>query len=345
MLALLITLAAVVAAAAAWHAVFVTPRQLQMTVLDVDVDQLPPAFDGYRIAVLADFHHGPQQPIARARRAVAYVNSQFPHLAVLLGDYGTSEWFAPRVSRRWYSRTFRLLGPVLSELRTRDGVLAVIGNHDYYASGEQTAQWLQGLGVRVLRGEAVEFTSPEGSLRIVGIDDFEEGVVDPHATRALLAGDTPTIVLSHHPDAVQHCQQPSVRLVLSGHTHGGQVVLPWIGAPVTRSQVCPPLHPAGWVPNPYAPLFVSRGIGSQVPVRFGAPPEVVILTLRARPTADASPTPTRSAPHVWAAPAHPPATPTHSLQHRVHDTIPQVTGEKEDHVARRPQTTDGEQLG
>lgn len=263
-----------------WHAIVVTPSDVQLTVFDVEVQGLPAAFDGYRIAVLADFHHGPQQPLARARRAVALANSQGPHLVALLGDYGTSEPFAPALSRRWYQRTFRQLGPVLQQLRATDGIVAVVGNHDYYAGASETIEWLRGLGIRVLRGEAMDLPSTEGSLRIVGMDDFEEGGVETEEVAALLQGETPTIVLSHHPDAAQHCQAPCVRFVLSGHTHGGQVVLPWVGAMVTRSTLCPPAQPSGWVANPHAPLFVTRGIGAQVPVRFGAPPEVVALTLR-----------------------------------------------------------------
>lgn len=276
----LLVLALMLLAGLVWHAMLVAPRDLQLTVHHVEVPGLPPSFDGYRIAVLADFHHGPQQPISRARRAVAYANSQAPHLVALLGDYGTSEPFVPGLSRHWYQRMFQQLGPVLQELRARDGVLAVIGNHDYYAGGDETARWLEGLGFRVLRGSAIDIPSPEGALRIVGLDDFEEGDMDAGTIATLVAGDAPVVVLSHHPDATRHCEHPSICLVLSGHTHGGQVVLPWIGAPVTRSELCPPTHPSGWIPNPHNRLYVSRGIGVQVPVRFGALPEVVVITLR-----------------------------------------------------------------
>lgn len=276
----LLAVALLLLAGVIWHAMLVAPRDLQLTVTQVEVPGLPAFFDGYRIAVLADFHHGPQQPISRARRAVAYANSQAPHLVALLGDYGTSEPFVPRLSRRWYQRMFQQLGPVLQELRARDGVLAVIGNHDYYAGGDETAQWLEGLGFRVLRGSAIDLSSPEGTLRIVGLDDFEEGDVDAGTIATLVAGDAPVVVLSHHPDAIQHCAHPNIRLVLSGHTHGGQVVLPWIGAPVTRSQLCPPTRPSGWIPNPHNRLYVSRGIGVQIPVRFGTLPEVLVITLR-----------------------------------------------------------------
>ncbi len=282
MLVALVLVVAVALGALAWHAIAVAPGDLRLSLHDVEIPDLPASFDGYRIAVLTDFHHGPQQPRARAERAVAFANSQAPHLTVLLGDYGTSDGRAPGWSRRYYRHVFAALGPVLTRLRANDGVLAVIGNHDHYADAEETAAWLSSLGVRVLRGERIELASNGAALHVVGIQDLWEGEVSTASVAALVDGVTPTIILSHHPDAVQHCAHPGVQLVLSGHTHGGQVVLPWLGALVTRSEFCTRHHPSGWVPNPHAPLFVSRGVGAQIPLRFGAPPEVVVLTLRSR---------------------------------------------------------------
>lgn len=275
--------AAVAALVVAYHALFVAPGQLHLTVSDAVVSGLPASMDGYRIAVLSDFHHGPQQPVDRARRAVAYANSQAPHLAVLLGDFGRSEGGMRELSRRSYERMFATLGPALQELRTRDGILAVLGNHDFYADARQTSQWLASLGIRVLRNESVTVGDGTGTLRVVGVDDVVSGRVHAEHVQDLTEGDQPTIVLSHHPDIVQQCTHDSVRLVLSGHTHGGQVVFPFLGALVTRSHVCTRKHPAGWVPNRFAPLFVTRGIGVQVPLRFRCPPEVVVLTLRCAP--------------------------------------------------------------
>lgn len=287
-MAFLLGLLLALALLGAWRVAVANPDALRLTVIEVSIAGLPHAFDGYRIAVLSDLHYGPQQPLSRMRRAVAFANSQAPHLTVLLGDYATSEWATPELSLRWYRRSFAALAPVLRQLRASDGIVAVIGNHDYYASADETVEWLHSLGARVLRNAALELPSPDGPLRLVGFDDVEEGDVTAEQAAALLAGDTPTLVLSHHPDGVRQCGEPSVRLVVSGHTHGGQVVLPWIGALVTRSEVCTRAHPAGWVPNPWAPLFVSRGVGCQVPVRIGAPPEVVVLTLRPAPVVAAT---------------------------------------------------------
>jgi predicted MPP superfamily phosphohydrolase len=90
-------------------------------------------------------------------------------------------------------------------------------------------------------------------------------------------------VLSHHPDGIlQLTDVRRIDAVFAGHTHGGQIVLPGYGAPLTLSRVCTRLAPSGWVPNARAPLYVSRGIGLQIPIRIGCPSEVAVARLRAR---------------------------------------------------------------
>jgi predicted MPP superfamily phosphohydrolase len=279
----LFVIALVLAIGVLAYSALVAPANLRLTLVDVLIDDLPPEFDEYRIAILTDLHHGPQQPRARAKRAVDYANSQAPDLTVLLGDYGTSERALKGNSRRAYQAMFDVLGAELRRLRAPDGIIAVLGNHDFYAGADDTAAWLRSLGARVLRNEVIELRRGDAVLRIAGIDDLVAGRVSRGTVETLVRGEVPTIVLSHHPDAVAYCAHPSVRLVLSGHTHGGQIVLPWIGAPVTRAHVTTRRAPAGWVPNEFAPLFVSRGIGVQIPIRFRCPPEVVVVALRRRP--------------------------------------------------------------
>ncbi|MCC6928320.1 MAG: metallophosphoesterase family protein [Gemmatimonadaceae bacterium] len=281
LVAVLSVVAALVVAGVAYHAIVVAPGDLRLVFREFTIDALAPSFDGYRIAILSDFHHGPQQPRARAARAVAFANSQSPDLVALLGDYGTSEGFLRSWWRRSYLRMHAELSPVLTGLRARDGIVAVIGNHDHYGGADETERWLDSLGIRVLRDARAELRHDDGALHLVGIHDFWEGDVTDASVAALVDSDTPTIVLSHHPDALPHCAHPGVALVLSGHTHGGQVVLPFIGAPVTRSVICTRHHASGWIPNPWVPMLVSSGVGAQIPLRFGTRPEVVILTLRA----------------------------------------------------------------
>jgi predicted MPP superfamily phosphohydrolase len=119
-------------------------------------------------------------------------------------------------------------------------------------------------------------------LAIAGLDDVREGRPDPQAGCEGVPPGVPRIVLSHNPDGVLKLA-PSVRpaLVLSGHTHGGQVVLPFYGAPIRVSRITTRKAASGWIPNRYAPLFVTTGVGSQIPLRFGSVPEVLIVRLRA----------------------------------------------------------------
>jgi uncharacterized protein len=275
----LVVVGLVVAALVVFHAVHQAPAAMQLSVLHCALDGLPAAFDGMRIAILTDLHHGPQQPLARAIRAVSLANSQRPDLVVLLGDYGTSGRRSHTWSRQLYHHMFDELATALVRLRASDGVLAILGNHDYYADAAGTAAWLRSLRFDVLVNASHDIVREGQLLRFVGLDDLAEGHVSRDQVTGLAGDASCVIALSHQPDGVGLCTSPAIRLVLSGHSHGGQVVIPLIGAPITRSAVCTRRHPAGWVPNRVTRLFVSRGIGVQIPVRLFCPPEVVVLVL------------------------------------------------------------------
>ena len=265
------------------YAVGFEPHHLEVVHTEARIRDLPPGFDGYTISVLADFHQTPGDTLNTVRRAVKMALDAEPDLIVMLGDYGPSAKTTPRLSRWLYARSMRALTPVLTPLHARDGVLAVVGNHDYYGGMEYTRRWLESLGVRVLLNDAVRIQRGGETLVVGGVEDPLEGTPDPNGG---IDPDTssnrePTIVLSHNPDGILHLNpKRRIDLVLSGHTHGGQVVIPFFGAPITSSRVCRWRHASGWVPNDRVPLYVSRGVGTQTPVRFNCRPEVTILRLR-----------------------------------------------------------------
>ena len=265
---------------AAWS-VAVAPYRLRLTRVRAPIPNLPVALHGYRIAVLADLHHWPGIALGHVRRAVRMTNDAAPDLVVLLGDYSVSfETTLHAWSARTYERALAELTAPLRELRARDGVLAVLGNHDHYAGVERTIAWLPTIGARLLRNAGVVVARDEARLVVGGVDDWFEGTVDPWGGCRGLPDDAPTIVLSHVPDGVLALDAARrVDLVLAGHTHGGQFVLPGWGAPVTFSRVATRRHAAGWVPNARAPLFVSHGVGVQLPGRFFTSPEVVLVEL------------------------------------------------------------------
>lgn len=264
----------------------VAPRRAlaEATELERLIPDLASAFDGYTVVALSDFHHRhPFNDVGWLRHAVDVANAASPDTVALLGDYASSFKRAPEISRQWYAEALPAMTSELRRLRARDGIVAVLGNHDYYASTDLVRDWLHAIGVRLLVNACTRVVRSGCVLRISGLDDFTQGRVDPLAG-CDLKNQAPTLVLSHDPDGIQRLD-PRLRVdaMLAGHTHGGQIVLPWYGAPLTMSRTCGRRNAHGWVPNPRAPLLVTRGLGEQwpVPIHIGSRPEVVVLRLRA----------------------------------------------------------------
>ncbi len=274
----------VVGSGLAFHAVFIAPRQLRVIELEVTIEQLDDSFDGYTIGVLSDLHQAPLPGREHTGRAIELVLERSPDLIALLGDYGVSFKRSHAASRAFYPPGMRTLAPMLTALRAPDGVVALLGNHDYYYDAQVVREWLESLGIRVLVNDRIEIRRGGARLAIAGLDDALQGSPDPLAGCGGLPDEVPRVLLSHSPDGVLFLA-PSVRpgLVLSGHTHGGQIVLPFYGAPIRWARIAGRKSARGWIPNPVAPLFVSAGVGSQVPFRFGAVPDVVIVRLRMAP--------------------------------------------------------------
>ena len=253
-----------------------------MSTIDLVVGDLAPAFDGYTIVVLADLHQPPDAGVEWLRHAVRITNAVNPQLIALLGDYGYSFASLPGASRRWYQSALGAMTDHLRQLQAEDGVIAILGNHDYDADASTVTDWLRDLGADVLVNRIRCISRGSDSLRVFGLDDLNSGT--PAVPTAFDAADrTPTIVLSHNPDGVfLFDRRARIDVVVAGHTHGGQIVLPWYGAPMTMAQVCTPRAPSGWVPNDIAPLYVTRGLGEQLPLplRVNCPPEILVLRLR-----------------------------------------------------------------
>jgi hypothetical protein len=205
-----------------------------------------------------------------------------PDLIALLGDYGVSFESSARVSRRLYPGELRTLSPVIRGLRAPDGIVGLIGNHDYYYDGEAVADWLRATGVRVLRNSHITIVRGAARLTIAGVDDVLESVSDIDAAFDGADSTAPRILLAHNPDSLlEPGEAPPPALVLAGHTHGGQVALPFYGPPIQFARICSRRQPQGWIENAYAPLFVSAGVGSQIPLRFAVTPDAVFVRLRA----------------------------------------------------------------
>jgi len=227
---------------------------------------------GLRIAVLSDLHIGsPHVGLDKLRTIVEKTNAEQPDLVVLLGDFVTG---GPNGRRAGGFVEPELTAAELKKLHAPLGVYAVLGNHDWWYDGDRVGKALTAVGIPVLENKAVR----AGPIWLGGIADFWTREPDVAGTLAQVSSGDPVVLITHNPDIFPDV--PSrVSLLLAAHTHGGQVRLPIVGTLITTSKLG---YNAGEYVERGRHLFVTTGIGTSiVPVRFGVPPEIVILTLAA----------------------------------------------------------------
>lgn len=241
----------------------------EITETDIWLRRLPPAFDGLRIVHLTDIHHSLYTPLEDVQRAVHLANVLRPDLVALTGDYVT-------LSPVYIWPVAQALG----KLRARLGVFAVLGNHDFQVDPDEITRALVARHIRVLRNSHFALRTRSGSLWMVGVDDVWWSADDlPGALRSVPAREA-KILLCHNPVGIREAVKHGVDLVLSGHTHGGQVRLPWVGSVYGRSKFGERFV-EGWNRANGTQIYVSRGIGKVlVPLRLGCPSEIACLRLR-----------------------------------------------------------------
>jgi len=253
--------------------VLIEPFCIHTHELEIWTDRWPMGHPELRIAVIADTHTGaPFHGLMRLARVVDRCNALEPDLVLLAGDYiyhGVSLGSAPEVSA---------IAAVLGQLRAPLGVVAVLGNHDWWDDGYAMWRELEANGVIVLENQAHRIGGVHDGFWIVGIADLTERDFDLRGALAQVDDDAPVILLSHQPDIFPEVPD-TVALTVAGHTHGGQVRLPFVPAIVPSR--FGDRYVGGHVRELGRDLYVSRGLGNTgLPVRFGARPELPVLTLR-----------------------------------------------------------------
>lgn len=234
----------------------------------IKVPNLPREFQGKTVAFLTDVHHGPFVPRAYIRSVVEMTNALRPDIVALGGDYVHRD-------RKYISPCFAELG----RLRAPLGRFAVLGNHDHWEGANETRAALAEAGVTDLTNTGAWIDQGLRRLRIGGLGDLWEDRQDLVSAIGDATRDDALILLSHNPDVVETLTDRRIGLVLSGHTHGGQVVLPGYGAPRVPSRYGQK-YLYGLVQGPVAQVYVSRGVGTITPpVRLFCRPEVALLTL------------------------------------------------------------------
>ncbi len=243
------------------------PRWIEVTNIDVKINALPKRFNGMTIVQLSDIHHSKYVPREFVRRCVRMANTLRPDIVVLTGDYiyGSDEFLLP-------------VAEELAALEAREGVFAVLGNHD---NKDIAIDVFSKMGIRVLMNGHIPLYRGRDYIFIAGVDDLWRGLVDLKKT---LEGtdDKPKLLLAHNPDTIELIKNTGVDVdfVMSGHTHGGQVKVPLYGPPVTNSKFGV-RYAAGLFHEGNTILYVNKGIGTScLPVRFCARPEITLFTLR-----------------------------------------------------------------
>jgi hypothetical protein len=226
-----------------------------------------------RIAVLTDLHIGsPFNGIAKLDTIVERTNAARADIICILGDLVIQGVMGGRFVPPEQTAT------ELKALRAPAGVFAVLGNHDGWLDHDRVRRALEQNGIRVIEESAVRTQTPAGPVWLAGISDLWTGVHDMRAALGGVNDDAPVILLTHNPDVFP--EVPSrVALTLAGHTHGGQVRLPFVGRPVVPSQFGQ-RYAAGHVIENGRHLFVATGLGTSIlPVRFRVPPAITVLTV------------------------------------------------------------------
>jgi predicted MPP superfamily phosphohydrolase len=255
----------------------IEPTWLEVNRLHIPIQDLPPGLAGFRIVQLSDFHCSRQVRASYLAEAVRLAQAQRPDLVVLTGDF----------IHRGY-RYVNTVAELLGAFHAPHGVYGVLGNHDYSVRNalgfrrfrhlhRAVTRSLSAHGIRVLRNESVTLTRGGGHLHLIGVNDLWSGACDLEQAFQKAASDAPCIVLAHNPRTVEHLDDRRCDLMLSGHTHGGQVNLPGVGRPALSRKSR--RLAAGLYQHCATPVYVNKGVGFGFRFRFGVRPEVAVITL------------------------------------------------------------------
>ncbi len=261
----------------------VTRNDIEITHRTVMIPNLPPEFKGTTITLASDIHSGPYMDINDMNHIVTLINDLQSDIILLPGDFVTT-----------HRNEIPPVAEALSGLKAPMGVFATTGNHEFYVDADMVSQGITESGIKMLRNENVVLKKGDASLYLLGIDDIDaetiklhlDGKPAPHIDETFrnVPHNAATILMNHKPYRFEDYAKMNVGLMLSGHTHGGQIVLARFG----KTVLCPSAFASKFIEGIYTPaesqsksqLYVSRGLGTvALPMRLNCPPEIARITL------------------------------------------------------------------
>ena len=250
------------------YPVFIERNIVQINRYKIPIDNLPESFNGIRLVQLTDLHLGFMVSESFIARIVHKTNQLKPDIIICTGDYVHKRNSTEEIDKVW---------PILSKLKAKYGVFSVLGNHDHWADFERSMYWLERSGQNI-RYACKQIYKGKERILIAGAGDYWEDDLNIDKTFSCSDQDDCRVLLSHNPDSVDTKYNTSLSLVISGHTHGGQVVIPFFGPP--KLPVKNKEYSSGLIDAGKTKVFISKGIGWAIyPVRFNCYPEIAILEL------------------------------------------------------------------
>lgn len=251
------------------YPVWIERYWIQVNTYDIYLPRLSPVFNNFRLAHLTDIHLGLLTPGWWVEQVVALTNKLMVDVIVCTGDYVKERNAHRQVDNVW---------SILQHLKAKNGVYSVLGNHDHWADTKRSLFWLDKTGQNI-RHQALAITRDQKTLWLGGAGDLWEDQLGIDKAFQNVPPEACKILLTHNPDSADWAYQSEVDLLLAGHTHGGQICLPFYGPlklPVSNKR-----YSSGLIHTPKTQMFISRGIGwSIAPIRFNCPPEIAIIRLK-----------------------------------------------------------------
>lgn len=257
------------------YSYYIEPNRLIVNETNLTVPHWNPKLNGFKIVAISDVHGGSNYiDEEKIRRLVELANAQEPDLIVLLGDY-VSQKAGMRSNLKMPMET---VADNLQNFKSKYGVYAVIGNHDWWYDDQQVRKEFERIGVKVLENETASIQVGDETVWLWGIEDYWRNRTVPTASFEKIPNKRNIIALTHNPDSVLKAP-PEISLMLAGHSHGGQVSFPIYGGyPFVNDK----RFMKGEAIADGKHVFVTSGVGTTgPPIRFGVPPEIAVLNLYA----------------------------------------------------------------